>query len=161
MGLGYRAKYIVGTRDLLQASGGEEYLLKLRSNNDCQAVQDELTKFSGIGRKVADCVALFSLDSDESIPVDVHVQHIASRDYDPTVLGQAKSLTPTIYKRVGDLFRSRFPRFAGWAHSLLFVAELPSFRSVLPLDMVKEMDEWKKHEQEQKVKQKKEKKKDR
>ena len=38
------------------------------------------------------------------------------------------------------------------------MAELPSFRSVLPLDMVKEMDEWKKHEQEQKAKQKKEKK---
>ncbi len=157
MGLGYRAKYIVGTRDLLQASGGEEFLLKLRSNDDCQAVQDELTKFSGIGRKVADCVALFSLDQDDSIPVDIHVQHIASRDYDPTVLGQAKSLTPTIYKRVGDLFRTRFPSRAGWAHSLLFVAELPSFRSVLPLDMVKEMDEWKKHEQEQKAKQKKEK----
>jgi N-glycosylase/DNA lyase len=161
MGLGYRAKYIVGTRDLLQTNGGEEFLLNLRSNHDFQAVQDELTKFSGIGRKVADCIALFSLDQDDSIPVDIHVQHIASRDYDPTVLGQAKSLTPTIYKRVGDLFRSRFPNRAGWAHSLLFVAELPSFRSVLPLDMVKEMDEWKKHEQEEKAKQKKEKKKER
>mmetsp|Transcript_14735 Transcript_14735/g.30201 ORF Transcript_14735/g.30201 Transcript_14735/m.30201 type:complete len:780 (-) Transcript_14735:47-2386(-) len=160
MGLGYRAKFIIGTRDLLQTSGGEEFLLNLRSNDDCQAVQDELIKFSGIGRKVADCVALFSLDQDDSIPVDIHVQHIASRDYDPTVLGQAKSLTPTIYKRVGDLFRSRFPNRAGWAHSLLFVAELPSFRSVLPLDMVKEMDEWKKHEQEQKAKQKMEKKKE-
>jgi N-glycosylase/DNA lyase len=71
--------------------------------------------------------------------VDVHVQHIASRDYDPTVLGQAKSLTPTIYKRVGDLFRDRF-EYAGWAHSLLFVAELPSFRNVLPVDVVEEMD---------------------
>jgi hypothetical protein len=39
------------------------------------------------------------------------------------------------------------------------VAELPSFRSVLPLDMVKEMDEWKKHEQQQKAKVKEEKKK--
>lgn len=160
MGLGYRAKYIIGTRDLLQLNGGEEFLLNLRSNDDCQAVQDELIKFSGIGRKVADCVALFSLDQDDSIPVDIHVQHIASRDYDPTVLGQAKSLTPTIYKRVGNLFRTRFASRAGWAHSLLFVAELPSFRSVLPLDMVKEMDEWKKHEQQQKAKQKKEKKKE-
>ena len=141
-------------------NGGEEFLLNLRSNDDSQAVQDELTKFSGIGRKVADCIALFSLDQDDSIPVDIHVQHIASRDYDPSVLGQSKSLTPTIYKRVGDLFRSRFPNRAGWAHSLLFVAELPSFRSVLPLDMVKEMDEWKTHEQEQRAKQKNEKKKE-
>ena len=152
MGLGYRAKYIVGTRDLLQTKGGEEFLLGLRSIGDCQMVQEELINFSGVGRKVADCIALFALDQDEAIPVDVHVQHIASRDYDPTVLGQAKSLTPTIYKRVGDLFRSRFSSRAGWAHSLLFVAELPSFRPVLPLDMVKEMDEWKQYEQEQKRK---------
>jgi N-glycosylase/DNA lyase len=144
---------------LLEEKGGEDFLLQLRASNDCQAVQDELTQFSGIGRKVADCIALFSLDSDEAIPVDVHVQHIASRDYDPTVLGQSKSLTPTIYQRVGDLFRERFKNRAGWAHSLLFVAELPSFRSVLPLDMVKEMDEWKKHEQQQKAKVKEEKKK--
>jgi N-glycosylase/DNA lyase len=159
MGLGYRAKFIVGTVSLLEEKGGEDFLLQLRASNDCQAVQDELIQFPGIGRKVADCIALFSLDSDEAIPVDVHVQHIASRDYDPTVLGQSKSLTPTIYQRVGDLFRERFKNRAGWAHSLLFVAELPSFRSVLPLDMVKEMDEWKKHEQQQKAKVKEEKKK--
>ena len=138
MGYGYRAKYIIQTRDLLDESGGEDFLFSLRPK-DAEFVQDELIKFSGIGRKVADCVALFSLDQTEAVPVDVHVQHIASRDYDPTVLGQAKSLTPTIYKRVGDLFRDRF-EYAGWAHSLLFVAELPSFRSVLPDDVVAEMD---------------------
>ena len=106
-----------------------------------------MIKFSGIGRKVADCIALFSLDQDDSIPVDVHVQHIASRDYDPTVLGEAKSITPTIYRRVGNLFRDRFTNYPGWAHSLLFVAELPSFRNALPLDVVSEMDRWRKEEQ--------------
>jgi N-glycosylase/DNA lyase len=141
MGLGYRAKYMTVTRDLLLKCGGEEYLLNLRDETDGQIVQDSLTQFSGIGQKVADCIALFSLDQDDAIPVDVHVQHIASRDYDPTVLGSAKSLTPAIYKQVGDLFRNRFPSFAGWAHSLLFVAELPSFRGVLPADVVQEMDE--------------------
>jgi len=146
MGLGYRAKYVIQTRDLLIERGGQDFLYSLRCSNDADAVQDDLIQFSGIGRKVADCVALFSLDQTEAIPVDVHVQHIASRDYDPTVLGQAKSLTPTIYKRVGDLFRNRFCNYAGWAHSLLFVAELPSFRSVLPDDVVAEMDAWKEAE---------------
>ncbi|KAL9189039.1 hypothetical protein ACHAXT_011529 [Thalassiosira profunda] len=150
MGLGYRAKYIIDTRNLLVESGGGEFLLGLRSQRDSQQVQEELIKFSGIGRKVADCVALFSLDQDDAIPVDVHVQHIASRDYDPTVLGEAKSITPTIYKRVGDLFRDRFASKPGWAHSLLFVAELPSFRGVLPADVVREMDEWKELEQRKK-----------
>ena len=54
-------------------------------------MQDELTKFSGVGRKVADCVALFSLDQENTIHVDVHVQHIASRDYYPTVLDRSKN----------------------------------------------------------------------
>ena len=159
MGLGYRAKYIVETRDLLVESGGDDFLLKLRTQNDAQVVQEELIKFSGIGRKVADCVALFSLDSDDAIPVDVHVQHIESRDYDPSVLGEAKSITPTIYKRVGDLFRDRFEKKPGWAHSLLFVAELPSFRDVLPRDIIKEMDDWKELEQRKKQEKKAESKK--
>ena len=60
------------------------------------------------------------------IAVDVHVQNIAKRDYDPSVMGQTKSLTPTVYKKVGDLFRDRFEH-AGWAHSLLFAAELPRY----------------------------------
>lgn len=145
MGLGYRAKYIIETRDLLLERGGEDYLYSLRGK-DASAVQQELLDFSGIGRKVADCVALFSLDQCEAIPVDVHVQHIASRDYDPSILKQAKSLTPTIYNRVADLFRDKFQSYAGWAHSLLFVAELPSFRSVLPDDIVAQMDSFREAE---------------
>ncbi|KAL3797635.1 hypothetical protein HJC23_013467 [Cyclotella cryptica] len=150
MGLGYRAKYMTETRDLLLKCGREDFLLGLRTETNSQVVQDSLIQFSGIGRKVADCIALFSLDQDDAIPVDVHVQHIASRDYDPNVLGSAKSITPTIYKQVGDLFRTRFPSYAGWAHTLLFVAELPSFRGVLPVDIVQEMDEWREREQRRK-----------
>jgi len=159
MGLGYRAKFVVETRDLLAKSGGKDFLLSLRAKRDSEAVQEELIRFSGVGRKVADCIALFSLDQDDAIPVDVHVQHIASRDYDPSVLGEAKSITPSIYKRVGDLFRDRFDSYPGWAHSLLFVAELPSFRGILPADVVKEMDEWREHEQRKKQEKKEESKK--
>lgn len=154
MGLGYRAKFIIETRTMLVECGGDDFLLKLRLKRDAQAVQDELINFSGIGRKVADCIALFSLDQDDAIPVDVHVQHIASRDYDSTVLGEAKSITPKIYRRVGDLFRDRFKSYPGWAHSLLFVAELPSFREVLPIEVVREMDEWKEQEQMKKLEKK-------
>ena len=146
LGLGYRAKFVIETRDLLQECGGTDYLMTLRSNHDATVVQEALIKFSGIGRKVADCIALFSLDQDDAIPVDVHIQHIANRDYDPSIFGEAKSITPTIYKRVGDLFRTRFTDKPGWAHSLLFCAELPSFRNVLPIDVVTEMDEWKRKE---------------
>lgn len=150
MGFGYRAKYIIGSRDILLEKGGLDYLLSLRSQKE-DHVQEELLEFCGIGRKVADCVALFSLDQSEAIPVDVHVQHIASRDFDPTVLGSAKSITPTIYKKVGDLFRDRFIKYSGWAHSLLFVAELPSFRNILPSDIVEQMDEFREKRKESKA----------
>jgi len=92
----------------------------------------------GVGRKVADCVALFSLDKCDAIPVDTHVWDIACRDYDRS-LASAKSLTPTVYNAVGDLFRARFGAKAGWAHSLLFAAELPEFRSTLPEDIQNKM----------------------
>ncbi|GKY91182.1 hypothetical protein MPSEU_000090900 [Mayamaea pseudoterrestris] len=141
LGLGYRAKYIMETVRILTELGGEPYLHDLRLIRDPLIVQEKLTQFSGVGRKVADCVALFSLQQDTAIPVDVHVWNIARRDYDTDELLQSvKSITPSVYKSVGDLFRNRFTNKCGWAHSLLFVAELPSFRAVLPQDVVKEMD---------------------
>ena len=155
LGLGYRAKYVIQTRDLLSQLGGEQFLYQLRKYNtdNCDQydshIQDQLTQFSGVGKKVADCMALFSLDQTNSIPVDIHVQQIASRDYDANILS-GKSLTPTVYRQVGNLFRTRFGVYAGWAHSLLFVAELPSFRDALPSDMVEEMEEWSKKEKEKK-----------
>jgi len=150
LGLGYRAKYIIQTRDLLLQAGGKDYLLDLRNQPMGEKydiyVQQELLKLSGVGRKVADCISLFSLDRSESIPVDVHVQRIASRDYDPNIMGDTKSITPTIYKRVGDIFRDRFIHHAGWAHSLLFAAELPSLHSRLPKEIIDEMIEWRENE---------------
>ena len=157
MGFGYRAPYIVETRDLLQELGGHEYLMSLRAIRDADRVQERLIEFKGVGRKVADCVALFSLDQMEAIPVDTHVWHIACREYDPS-LSDVKSLTPTVYRRVGDLFQDRFVSHAGWAHSLLFVAELPSFRGILPEDIVAQMNDWREQEQEKKAADKEEKK---
>jgi N-glycosylase/DNA lyase len=124
-GLGYRSKYIVETVKILASLGGEPYLQELRPIKDPIIVQEKLTQFCGVGRKVADCVALFSLQQSSSIPVDVHVWNIARRDYDPeNILESIKSLTPTTYKQVGDLFRERFLIKPGWAHSLLFVVRI-------------------------------------
>lgn len=141
-GMGYRAKYLLETMDTLIALGGESYLHSLRRKSDPVEVQEALLQFCGVGRKVADCIALFSLQQNQSIPVDVHVWDIARRDYDSDhELKQQKSLTPSVYRQVGDVFRDRFPSKSGWAHSLLFVAELPSFRSALPEDMLEQMDQ--------------------
>ena len=146
-GLGYRSKYILETLQSLKEKGGESHLQELRQISDPWEVQSKLCEFCGVGRKVADCVALFSLQQTDAIPVDVHVWNIARRDYDPdNHLAKIKSLTPTTYKQVGDVFRKRFPSKAGWAHSLLFVAELPSFRAVLPEHLAEEMIDFQREE---------------
>ena len=158
LGMGYRAKFIIGSAKLVLAKG-QNWLNSLRllapmseagestsaanvelsENKDKRLlVQNSLQELPGVGRKVADCVALFSLDQWGAVPVDVHVKDIAIRDYS-AVLKDAKSLTPTIYENVGDIFRSKFGEKAGWAHSVLFAAELPEFRSLLPIEMQEEM----------------------
>jgi N-glycosylase/DNA lyase len=61
LGFGYRAKYIVKAAEQVEEKGGDKWLQELR-DGDREHVQCELTYLMGIGRKVADCVALFSLD---------------------------------------------------------------------------------------------------
>jgi len=45
-------------------------------------------------------------------------------------LGEAKSLTPTIYGQVGRLWRDRYGEHAGWAHTILFAADLTKFKKL-------------------------------
>jgi N-glycosylase/DNA lyase len=137
LGFGYRAPYVINTCKTI-AEKGPGWLEGLREKSR-QECKEALLECSGVGPKVADCVALFSLDQSACIPVDTHVWRIARRDYDAT-LEEVASITPTVYERVGDLFRDRFGPTAGWAHAVLFAAELPAFRSALPTHVVDEMD---------------------
>lgn len=86
-------------------------------------VQGVLVQLPGVGRKVADCVGLFSCGASGAVPVDTHVWKIAQRELDPA-LQEAKSITPRIYRRVGQLFREKYGEHAGWAHSWLFAREI-------------------------------------
>lgn len=66
-----------------------------------------------------------SLDKHETIPVDTHVWQIAMRDYRFRFEGKApKAISPAIYKAVGRHFVDLFGEYAGWAHSVLFAADL-------------------------------------
>ena len=96
-----------------------------------EAVATALQTLPGVGRKVADCVALFSLDQPGAVPVDTHVWAIACRFLDPD-LRNVRSITPAVHARVGDLFRDKYGPHAGWAHCLLFAAELNAFSALIP-----------------------------
>ncbi|XP_058189707.1 N-glycosylase/DNA lyase OGG1 [Rhododendron vialii] len=132
-GFGYRAKYIIGTVDALQSKpgGGAEWLASLREI-DLQKAIDALSTLPGVGPKVAACIALFSLDQHQAIPVDTHVWQIATRYLIPELAGTR--LTPKLCSRVADAFVSKYGKYAGWAQTLLFIAELPSQKTLLLSD---------------------------
>ncbi|KAF9124292.1 8-oxoguanine glycosylase ogg1 [Linnemannia schmuckeri] len=125
LGFGYRAKYIATTAKIIQEmEDGEAWLHGLRKlpYEDAHAA---LLTLQGVGPKVADCVCLMSLDKHETIPVDTHVWQIAVRDYRFRFEGKApKAISPAIYKAVGRHFVDLFGGYAGWAHSVLFAADL-------------------------------------
>ncbi|XP_006351142.1 N-glycosylase/DNA lyase OGG1 [Solanum tuberosum] len=129
-GFGYRAKYIVGTVKELKSKpgGGMEWLAALRKVDLPEAIVS-LCSLPGVGPKVAACIALFSLDQHHAIPVDTHVWKIATRYLLPELAGT--SLTPKLCNRVADAFVRTYGKYAGWAQTLLFIAELPSQKALL------------------------------
>ena len=158
LGFGYRAKYVVRTAEKLRKLGGNRYLKDLRGSS-LGFIRESLMAFDGVGPKVADCVALFSLDATETVPVDTHVWSIACRDFDTDgTLKAAKSVTPKIYDLVGERFRERFGAYAGWAHSIMFAAELPQFRPLLSPEIRSRIVAFGKYEKEMKLKRRREKK---
>lgn len=82
LGFGYRANYIQRTAqmlvkthvgdaqsDLHTPEASELWLRRLRQSTTAEA-REELLKFVGIGRKVADCILLMSLDKVGSLLVN-------------------------------------------------------------------------------------------
>ena len=128
LSFGYRAAYIAKTAKQITAAGGYEYLLNLRSLPYDKA-KAELLKLTGIGPKVADCILLMSLDKPSSIPVDTHMFQIAAKKYLPH-LKERKSVTDKVYKEISDHFRKLYGDYAGWAHSVLFSADLRHLQNI-------------------------------
>ncbi|XP_076038679.1 8-oxoguanine DNA glycosylase [Oratosquilla oratoria] len=127
-GFGYRAKFIHQSAKIIEANGGEEWLYSLRDLPYPQC-HEQLTTLTGVGAKVADCICLMSMGHLEAIPVDTHVFQIAARDYLPE-LQSAKTVTDRVYQKIAEHFRSLFGELAGWAHSVLFSADLKKFEAL-------------------------------
>ncbi|KAJ3507270.1 hypothetical protein NLJ89_g6401 [Agrocybe chaxingu] len=145
LGFGYRADYIQRTAQMLvdehrsgtpkstslrdTAEASELWLRQLRKMKTSDA-RDELLKFVGVGRKVADCILLMSMDKKEVVPVDTHVYQIAVKHYGlKSATGGKPNMTPKLYEQVNAKFFSIWGDYAGWAHTVLFTADLKSFSS--------------------------------
>lgn len=147
LGFGYRAKYIYKTAVMVaEKENGLEWLDDLCNpespafgkdlgkagelveggREGYRKAHEELLALHGVGPKVADCVCLMGLGWSESVPVDTHVWQIAQRDY-KFGKGKHSSLTAATYTAVANHFRKLWGKEAGWAHSVLFTADLKAF----------------------------------
>lgn len=145
LGFGYRARYIAQTAQNISQHRPQGWLLSLRNPASVawgaaapgRATPDEaptykraheqLLELTGVGPKVADCVCLMGLGWGEAVPVDTHVWQIAMRDYKFGGKSKNRTLTKALYDAVGDHFRELWGSQAGWAHSVLFTADLRTF----------------------------------
>jgi N-glycosylase/DNA lyase len=107
LGLGYRAPNVL---DLARrVEDGRLDLDDLRKRPYREAVA-RLKEVRGIGNKVADCVALFSLDHLSAVPVDVWMERVLS----------ARAPELRSYDDLADFARVEFGPFAGYAQQYLF-----------------------------------------
>lgn len=145
LGFGYRARYIAQTAQNISQERPEGWLLSLRNPASTawgaaapvkdmahetptyKRAHEQLLELTGVGPKVADCVCLMGLGWGEAVPVDTHVWQIAMRDYKFGGKSKNKTLTKALYDAVGDHFRELWGSQAGWAHSVLFTADLRTF----------------------------------
>ncbi|KAF4659491.1 8-oxoguanine glycosylase ogg1 [Perkinsus chesapeaki] len=121
MGFGYRARYLHSLIATLKDDVMYEKLHYLNAFEQEQECRKFLTSFVGVGRKVADCVALFSMRGKALRPGMVAA--FGLRNY----MGSKKTpntVTDAVHEDINATMRSVLGDYAGWAHSILFTAEL-------------------------------------
>ena len=123
-GLGYRSKY-VKEASIAVNEGIIDFpsLKKL----DYQDARNNLCQVFGIGKKVADCILLFSLDKLEAVPLDRWVLRILQKYYSKEFQITTKSITDKTYDELHDKIVERFGRYAGYAQQFLFKNERENF----------------------------------
>ncbi len=110
LGLGFRAPYVDQAAKTVAAGRLDLNALVGMPYDEAKAV---LMECRGIGPKVADCIALFSLEKTEAFPIDVWVRRALGEWYFP---GQK---TPTDQALL-QWARDYFGRYAGYANQYLF-----------------------------------------
>jgi N-glycosylase/DNA lyase len=124
-GFGYRAETIVAVAQTLVRRGGAAYLAQL-GRADYATAEAELRSLPFVGRKLADCIALYAFDYTEAVPLDTHVWQAVTRLYHPQWIGEA--LTDLRYRTAAETLRQRFGEYAAFAQQALFLDNLRNWR---------------------------------
>ncbi|AAS52810.1 AER127Cp [Eremothecium gossypii ATCC 10895] len=143
LGFGYRAKYIMAAAEWMDSSkpahmSDTEHLESWLDMISREEIRQRFMEVPGVGPKVADCVCLMGMQMDDHVPVDVHINRIAQRDYKfnasaakiAALKARYKDL-PSVRKKlnmelelVREMFIQKWGPYAGWAQGVLFAQEI-------------------------------------
>jgi len=123
-GLGYRSKYVKEAAIAIDKGIIDFPSLK---KLDYQDARDTLCQVFGIGKKVADCILLFSIDKLEAVPLDRWVLRILQKYYSKKFQITTKSITDKTYDDLHDKIIEHFGKYAGYAQQFLFKNERDNF----------------------------------
>ncbi|MFC6835665.1 DNA-3-methyladenine glycosylase family protein [Halomarina ordinaria] len=110
LGLGYRAPYVARTAEMV--ADGEAHPLAA-ADLPYEEARDYLTRFVGVGDKVADCVLLFSLGFLEAVPLDTWIRTAIADHYPECDRGSYRETSRAIRERFGG-------EYAGYAQTYVF-----------------------------------------
>ena len=123
-GLGYRSKYV--KKAAIAVNEGTINFSSLKKQ-DYQEARDSLCQVFGIGKKVADCILLFSLDKLEAVPLDRWVLRILQKYYSKEFQISTKTITEKTYDDLHNKIVEHFGKYAGYGQQFLFKNERESF----------------------------------
>ena len=123
-GLGYRSKYVKEAATAVDEGIIDFPTLKKLNYQDAR---DTLCQVFGIGKKVADCILLFSLDKLEAVPLDRWVLRILQKYYSKEFQITTKSITDKTYDNLHEKIVEHFGKYAGYGQQFLFKNERESF----------------------------------
>jgi N-glycosylase/DNA lyase len=109
LSLGYRAPYVERTAEMVAdgtrpaAARGKPY----------EEAREWLTRYVGVGDKVADCVLLFSLGYLQAVPLDTWIRKTIAEQYPSCDRGSYAETSRAIRDRLGGAY-------AGYAQTYLF-----------------------------------------
>jgi N-glycosylase/DNA lyase len=110
LSLGYRAPYVLRTAEMV-ATG--EATPEQARGLPYEDARESLTRFVGVGEKVADCVLLFSLGYLQAVPLDTWIRTAIAEYYPDCDRGN--------YAETSRAIRSQFGgEYAGYAQTYVF-----------------------------------------
>ncbi|MFB6171368.1 MAG: DNA-3-methyladenine glycosylase [Haloarculaceae archaeon] len=110
LALGYRAPYVQRSAELVAT--GEAHPAEA-ADRDYEAAREWLTRFVGVGDKVADCVLLFSLGYLEAIPLDTWIRSAIEEYYPDCERGSYAATSRALRERFGG-------EYAGYVQTYVF-----------------------------------------